>query len=211
MKHTQYTLLILLLFSFAFQSCEFGKQYTYANRQDRLDKVKQKQLSELGVSQQSTAAAANSALQNTNAQTATAVATEMAVKTVKAEGKAKIAIKTAWSFEGVKYATGGTTKKGMDCSGLMLVSWQAANVQLPRVSSEQAKRGKAVSFNNLQPGDLVFFHPHGGTRINHVGMVTEVEDGKMYFIHASTSRGVMESELTSAYWKGIFSRARRIH
>ena len=207
MKHTQYTLLTLLLFSFAFQSCEFGKQYTYANRQDRLDRVKQKQLSELGVSQQSSTSTA--ATQSTTAETATAVATEIG-KNVKAEGKAKIAIKTAWSFEGVKYASGGTTKKGMDCSGLMLVSWQAANVQLPRVSSEQAKRGKAVSFNNLQPGDLVFFHPHGGTRINHVGMVTEVDDGKMYFIHASTSRGVMESELTSAYWKGIFSRARRI-
>ncbi|NME71859.1 C40 family peptidase [Flammeovirga aprica] len=209
MKHTQYTLLTLLLFSFAFQSCEFGKQYTYGTRQDRLDKVKQKQLSQLGVSQSSSTASA--ATQNTNAQNATAVAAEITTKTLKAEGKAKIAIKTAWSFEGVKYATGGTTKKGMDCSGLMLVSWQAANVQLPRVSSEQAKRGKAVSFNNLQPGDLVFFHPHGGTRINHVGMVTEVEGGKMYFIHASTSRGVMESELTSAYWKGIFSKARRLH
>ncbi|KXX69622.1 hypothetical protein AVL50_15620 [Flammeovirga sp. SJP92] len=163
-------------------------------------------MSELGVSQSN-----NNTAQSTSAATATAVATEIATKTVKAEGKAKVAIKTAWSFEGVKYAAGGTTKKGMDCSGLMLVSWQAANVQLPRVSSEQAKRGKAVSFNNLQPGDLVFFHPHGGTRINHVGMVTEVEDGKMYFIHASTSRGVMESELTSAYWKGIFSKARRLH
>lgn len=197
MKNTTYILITLMLFSFALQSCEFGKQYTYSTRQDRLDTVKQKKLAELGVSSQN----------NTN----NSAVTSSLGKNIKADGKAKVALKTAWQFEGVKYATGGTTKKGMDCSGLMLISWQAANVQLPRVSSDQAKKGKAVTFNNLQPGDLVFFHPHGGTRINHVGMVTEIDDGKTYFIHASTSHGVMESELTSAYWKGIFSKARRIH
>lgn len=197
MKNIHYRIIIsaLILMSFL-QSCEFGKQYTYSTRQDRLEGVKQKKLAELGVNSSQN----DSPIPNTTNIT----------KDIKAKGKANVAIKTAWTFEGVKYATGGTTKKGMDCSGLMLVAWQAANIQLPRVSYEQAKAGKAVSFNNLQPGDLVFFHPHGGKRINHVGMVTEVEDGKAYFIHASTSSGVMESELTSAYWKGIFSTARRL-
>jgi cell wall-associated NlpC family hydrolase len=65
--------------------------------------------------------------------------------------------------------------------------------------------------NELQPGDLVFFSKKKGRRkITHVGMVTEVKRGKnVQFIHSSTKLGVVENNLLSNYYRGIFVKARR--
>lgn len=125
--------------------------------------------------------------------------------------KIQKAISTARTYTGTPYRYGGTTKRGMDCSGLLCVSYQSAGLNLPRTSNAQSKMGKLVKMNELKPGDLVFFSAKKGRKkITHVGMVTEVENRKnIRFIHSSTKLGVVENNLLSTYYKSIFVKARR--
>lgn len=121
-------------------------------------------------------------------------------------------IGAARGYTGTPYRWGGTTRAGMDCSGLLVVAFQAGGAKLPRTSSEQSKVGKNISLYELQPGDLVFFAASKGRpgKITHVGMVTEVR-GKhnVQFIHASTKLGVVENNIYSDYYRRIFVKARR--
>lgn len=127
------------------------------------------------------------------------------------DSQVQTAIVTARSYTGTPYRYGGTTKRGMDCSGLLCVSYQKAGLDIPRTSAEQSKFGKPIKFNELQPGDLVFFSKKKGRKkITHVGMVTSVNRGKdIQFIHSSTKLGVVENNLLSGYYKDIFVKARR--
>lgn len=120
-------------------------------------------------------------------------------------------IRTARSYRGTPYRYGGTTRIGMDCSGLLCTSFQAINVQLPRTSNEQSEFGENVRPKEIQPGDLVFFSESAfSSRISHVGMVTEVKGKEeIYFIHASTSLGVKEDNLFSDHYRRIFIKAVR--
>jgi probable lipoprotein NlpC len=120
-------------------------------------------------------------------------------------------IETARSYTGTPYRWGGTTRVGMDCSGLLCTSFQSINVTLPRTSEEQSRYGKPVKVKELKEGDLVFFGANKNSReITHVGMVTEViNDNEIKFIHASTSLGVIENNLISDYWQKIFIKAVR--
>lgn len=125
--------------------------------------------------------------------------------------KADDIINTALSYSGVRYKFGGTTKKGMDCSGLLYVSFGAHDVQLPRISYQMAEKGKRIRIGQVVKGDLLFFKTQKGRkRINHVGMVVAVEDDEIRFIHASTSRGVIVSSLREGYWNYAFVKAIRI-
>lgn len=120
-------------------------------------------------------------------------------------------IQTARSFTGTPYKWGGTTRAGMDCSGLLVISFRSAGITLPRTSAAQSKYGKNVSIHDLQPGDLVFFTAgkYSG-KITHVGMVTEVKGrDNVTFIHASSSLGVIENNLFSDYYRNIFAKAVR--
>lgn len=125
--------------------------------------------------------------------------------------KVETIIQTARSYTGTPYKWGGTQRTGMDCSGLLLVSFRAAGVKLPRTSKAQSKYGKKVPLNDLEPGDLVFFatgkHRH---RITHAGIVTDVEGRhEVTFIHSSSHLGVVESSLFQEYYRKRFVRARR--
>ena len=118
-------------------------------------------------------------------------------------------IKTARSFTGTPYKYGGTTQSGMDCSGLVSVAFQKANLLLPRTSIEMANVGKEVTKNDIRSGDLVFFATGSGSKITHVGIVTDLRGGEnVMFIHAADS-GVREDNLAQNYYKKTFVKVTR--
>jgi cell wall-associated NlpC family hydrolase len=125
--------------------------------------------------------------------------------------KADNIINTALTFSGTRYKYGGTTKKGMDCSGLLYVAFGEHDVPLPRVSYHMAEKGKRVRIGKVVKGDLLFFKTKKrGKRINHVGMVVATENNEVKFIHSSSSRGVIVSSLREGYWNSAFVKATRV-
>ncbi len=124
--------------------------------------------------------------------------------------KIKSIVSYAKSFGGTRYKYGGTTKKGMDCSGLVYTSFKKENIVLPRTSRTMATQGKPISLKKVAVGDLLFFKTNKRKNvISHVGLVVETK-GDIKFIHASTSRGVIVSSLDEKYWNKAFASARRI-
>lgn len=121
-------------------------------------------------------------------------------------------ISTARTFIGTPYKYGGTTRSGMDCSGLLINSFKAIDMSLPRTSEAQSKVGMKVDMEDLQPGDLVFFATGKKRReITHVGLVTDVKRKEnVKFIHASSSLGVVETNLYTEYYQKAYRYARRI-
>ena len=133
------------------------------------------------------------------------------VSTTSSNPQANAIIKTATSYKGVRYKFGGTTKKGMDCSGLVVTSFKSENIQLPRTTSELSKFGDWIDLKKVSEGDLLFFATRKNSRkVNHVGIVTKVHKDTVEFIHASTSKGVITSLLSERYWYFAFVQARRV-
>jgi cell wall-associated NlpC family hydrolase len=73
-----------------------------------------------------------------------------------------------------------------------------------------ASYGVKINTENAQKGDLIFFKTRGGRQINHVGMVVEVVDGDIKFIHSSTSGGVIISSIKERYYDKNFVQINRI-
>ena len=120
-------------------------------------------------------------------------------------------ISNAKRFEGTRYKYGGTTKRGMDCSGLIYTAFLEEDIAIPRTSRAMSLEGERLYLKEVNPGDLLFFETNKNRKvINHVGLVVEIERDDIYFIHASTSRGVIVSSLSEPYWNGNFVMARRI-
>ncbi|MEO8773338.1 MAG: C40 family peptidase [Gelidibacter sp.] len=127
------------------------------------------------------------------------------------ETQAKRIVDYAFAFDGVKYKRGGTTKEGIDCSGLVVTSFDSENISLPRVSRDIALTGNSIDIKQVNKGDLLFFATRKNSRtISHVGIVTTARDGFVEFIHASTSNGVIVSNLAEKYWYFAFIQARRV-
>lgn len=125
--------------------------------------------------------------------------------------KADKIIEHASSYFGTKYKYGGTSKSGMDCSGLVFTAFGEEDIQLPRVSRDMAKKGEKISLSEVTNGDLLFFATSKNrNRINHVAVVSEVKNGIIKFIHSTISEGVTESSLLQNYWKKAFVKATRI-
>ena len=108
-------------------------------------------------------------------------------------------IQNARSYIGTKYQYAGSSKKGMDCSGLTNTVFKSLNIALPRSSDAQSKSGRLIKRNDAMKGDLIFFKKKRS--IFHVGIVSKVSAGQIWMIHSSTSKGVVEQEvLSNSYW-----------
>jgi peptidoglycan endopeptidase LytF len=115
-------------------------------------------------------------------------------------------IRTAFAYRGVPYRFGGTTRRGIDCSAFTGQVFRTHGVKLPRTAREQFTRGEKIAFEEMLPGDLVFFHT---TRagISHVGIY--IGSGK--FVHASSAGGgVRVDSITEGYYRKRFRGARRV-
>ena len=122
------------------------------------------------------------------------------------QSKAEKVLSIAYSLEGTPYVRGGSTPKGFDCSGFTCYVFRlGAGVSLPRTSSAQATVGKAVSKDNLEPGDIVYFNTNGRS-VSHVGVYV----GNNSFIHASYTKGITVTSLSNSYYIPRYLGARRI-
>ncbi len=120
-------------------------------------------------------------------------------------------INYAKQFDGVKYKYGGTSNKGMDCSGLVTTAFKSEQILLPRTTEDLSVAGNWVDLKEVEKGDLLFFATKKNKRkINHVGLVIEARPGYVQFIHATTSAGVIVSNLAERFWYLSFVQARRI-
>ena len=119
-------------------------------------------------------------------------------------------VRTAQSYLGTPYQYGGTSRKGIDCSGLSSqVYREAVGINLPRTADAQATVGKGIPLSEAQPGDLVFFREPKAKKVTHVGIL--ISDGKTgRFIHASTRAGVREDSLHDPHWKARLVAIRRV-
>lgn len=104
----------------------------------------------------------------------------------------------ALRFVGRPYLWGGTTPNGWDCSGFTGYVFRHFGISLPRVSRDQARTGRAISFGEAQPGDLLFFH----SPVSHVAIY--MGGGKM--VHAANRK---LGTITSTVWKGL-THVRRV-
>jgi cell wall-associated NlpC family hydrolase len=132
-------------------------------------------------------------------------------KKAKTEDPVDRVIREAKTYTGVPYKWGGNSKTGIDCSGLTCQSFLAIDIKLPRTADAQALLGKRLEKEEIKPGDLIFFTKEKKTKdITHVGLVTEVKKGEVYFINATTKKGVMISALSEEYWRTRYKGARRV-
>jgi len=106
---------------------------------------------------------------------------------------------------GTPYRLGGTTQKGIDCSAFVQTLMLGVfALQLPRTAKEQYVISESLPMNDLKEGDLVFFNTRKG--ISHVGVYLHNQK----FVHASTSGGVMISDLNDSYWSHKLIGAGRV-
>jgi cell wall-associated NlpC family hydrolase len=116
-------------------------------------------------------------------------------------------VRFAKTFMGTPYRAGGTTYKGVDCSGLVFAVYREFDVPLPRTSLDQSRTGVPIDRSDLEPADLVFFKTSKRASVTHVGIYV----GKGKFIHASTSfKKVRVDALSEDYYRKNFIVARRV-
>lgn len=106
----------------------------------------------------------------------------------------EIILDYAKTFIGTPYRGGGSSPKGFDCSGYTSYVFKNFDINLPRTADGQYNYGQAVSAADAKPGDLVAFK--SGGHISHVGIY--MGGGK--FIHSSSSKGIIISEVYDSYW-----------
>lgn len=107
---------------------------------------------------------------------------------------------------GVPYKYGGNTRQGTDCSGMVLSIYKNIyGIDLKRSAYELWQQAQWISPEELKFGDLVFFQTKDN-KVSHVGIY--IADS--YFVHASSSRGVVIDNLNTDYYKKRFVSAGRI-
>ena len=121
-------------------------------------------------------------------------------------------IGNARTYIGTPYKWGGNDKKGIDCSGLLVRSFESVGMKLPRTTSQQIDLGKKVSLKKSKEGDLVFFaFGKSKRKVTHVGLVSNRKNNSdIKFIHASSSKGVIETQLIRDYYLIRIRKIKRV-
>jgi probable lipoprotein NlpC len=119
-------------------------------------------------------------------------------------------IAAAEKYERTPYRYGGLDKRGLDCSGLVYVSFQdALGVSVPRNTWGLYSWAEKIEINDARPGDLVFFKTTGRGNVSHVGILV----GNRRFIHSASEgpvTGVIYSSLDERYWSRTFAGTGRV-
>ena len=112
----------------------------------------------------------------------------------------------------IPYRSGGSSKKGFDCSGFVRYCFNQWNIALPHSSAAQAEHGEAIELDDAKPGDLIFFKGNSSKskRIGHVGIITEVAPGYVKFIHSAWKGGIRYDLLNAAYYSKRFVAVKRM-
>jgi LysM repeat protein len=119
-------------------------------------------------------------------------------------------IETSAKYIGTRYKRGGVTDKGFDCSGFVYTAFKENEITLPRTSKEQSKTGITIPQSEAKVGDLIFFATNGTKTINHVGIIVEILDDELKFIHTSLKLGVVISSIKELYYLKRFVQINRI-
>jgi cell wall-associated NlpC family hydrolase len=109
------------------------------------------------------------------------------------------------SWLGTPHRMGGMSRRGIDCSGLVVVLYENLfDLQLPRTTTALMHTGRRVEKENLAAGDLLFFKPR--TKVHHVGIYL----GQGEFVHTSSRNGVMVSRMNDDFWRRCYLTGRRL-
>ena len=123
------------------------------------------------------------------------------------QGSAASVVEFVRSQVGKAYVFGSVGPNAYDCSSLVMAAYKRIGISLPHYSVTQYGYGYAVSMNNLQPGDLLFYTTNGTGNISHVGVY--IGDGMM--VHASSpSVGVIMTNIYQNWYQSRFIGARRL-
>lgn len=109
-------------------------------------------------------------------------------------------VEIAKKYIGVPYVWAGNTPEGFDCSGFTGYVMKEVGKSVPRISADQYADSRRIKRKNVKPGDLVFFS--NGSKVSHVGIVISNGTEPLRMIHASTSKGVIITDVdNSNYWE----------
>lgn len=109
-------------------------------------------------------------------------------------------VKTARNQIGKKYKYSAKGPNAFDCSGLVSYVFNKEGLAISGSASNMYSQGKSIPLQKANPGDLIFYKKDG--RIFHVSIISRTEKGKLWVVHSTSSRGVIEEDvLASLYWK----------
>jgi cell wall-associated NlpC family hydrolase len=129
------------------------------------------------------------------------VASTPDVAVVPSSGNGSNAVSIAMQYLGTPYVWGGASPGGFDCSGLVVYVYGQLGISLPHYTGDLWNVGTPVSYDQLEPGDLVFFYGLG-----HVGIYI----GGGQFIHAPHTGDVVKISSFDGGYSSSFDGARRI-
>ena len=112
---------------------------------------------------------------------------------------------------GTPYRYAGKAPGGFDCSGYTCYVLREFGVQLPGNSGLQEGSGRHIARTEARAGDLVFFRRSKGGQVFHVALVTANDNTGLHVIHSTSSRGVVEDNIsTNSYWREKVWTFRRV-
>jgi cell wall-associated NlpC family hydrolase len=110
-------------------------------------------------------------------------------------------VNTAKKYLGARYRRGGNSPSGFDCSGYVRYVFDKNGISLPRSAARQFDAGRKIEYEEMKPGDLLFFMIDKQT-VSHVAIYI----GKNRFIHApSNGKSVSYSSMHERYWQESYA------